>query len=63
MVEMKQPCRFCARLTEKEQCPECQRHYDESGHYPRDVQWQRVPGQPRVVTRFCGDCGRELMTK
>jgi len=57
---LRQPCRLCARLTEKEECPECWHHKDMYGHFPKEVRWQQVPGQPRVLTRFCGQCGREL---
>ena len=57
---LKQPCRFCTRLTEKEECPECQHHHRTYGHFPTQVRWQQVPGQPRVLTRFCEECGREL---
>ncbi|MFQ5903294.1 MAG: hypothetical protein ACE5JO_06350 [Candidatus Binatia bacterium] len=64
MLELRQPCRFCARLTEKENCPECLHHYlhhyEVYGHYPKEVRRQQVPGQPRIFTRFCGECGREL---
>ena len=60
MAVLTEPCRFCARLTEQEACSECLRHHELYGHYPRDVRRQQVPGQPRVITRFCGECGREL---
>jgi hypothetical protein len=62
MIALKQPCRFCARLTETEECPECRHHYLMCGHFPNQVRWQQEPGQPRVATRFCGECGRELLT-
>ena len=53
-------CRFCARLAAEETCPECQQHGEAFGHFPQAVRWQQVPGQPRVLTRFCEECGREL---
>lgn len=60
MAALRQPCRFCARLTEKEECPECLYHNDTYGHFPKEMRWQQMPGQPRVLTRLCGECGREL---
>ena len=60
MGALRHPCRFCARLTETAECPECRQHHDTYGHFPPEVHWRQVPGQPRVVSRFCGDCGREL---
>jgi hypothetical protein len=57
---LKKPCKHCARLTEQEQCSQCLKHYELYGHYPKDVQRRQVTGQPRVATRFCSQCGREL---
>src|SRR5262249_27720878 len=57
---LRHPCRFCARLTETTECPKCRQHHDTSGHFPPEVHWRQVPGQPRTVSRFCGECGREL---
>jgi hypothetical protein len=59
---LRQPCRFCARLTEKEGCPEYLQHNNTYGHFPKEMRWQQAPGQPRVLTRFCGKWGRELLS-
>jgi hypothetical protein len=61
MIALKQPCRFCSRLTDQEACSECQQHHRTYGHFPTQVHWQQVPGQPRVVTRVCGECARDLL--
>lgn len=58
--EISRPCKFCLRLVDEEICLECQRHNDSLGHYPAPIRWQQAPGQPRVLTRVCGACGREL---
>jgi hypothetical protein len=60
METLRHPCQFCARLTEAAECPECRHHHDTYGHFPPEVHWRQVPGQPRVMSCFCGECGREL---
>jgi hypothetical protein len=54
------PCRYCLRLNDTEVCRECQDHKQTSGHFPSEVFWRQIPGQPRAVTRFCGKCGAAL---
>jgi hypothetical protein len=54
------PCRYCLRLNDAEVCRECLNHRQKSGHFPSEVFWQRVPGQPRMISRFCGNCGIAL---
>ena len=53
-------CRYCLHLSDAEVCRQCLDHKRTSGHFPRRVFWRHIPGQPRAVTRFCGQCGREL---
>jgi len=53
-------CRYCLRLSDAEACRECLHHKKTSGHFPSEVFWRPIPGQPRAVTRFCGECGTEL---
>jgi hypothetical protein len=59
-VFLQRPCQFCGRLVAQETCLGCQRHREVSGHFPKEVRWQQVPGQPRVLARFCSECEREL---
>jgi hypothetical protein len=54
------PCRFCLRLNDTQVCRECRDHKQTSGHFPSEVFWRQIPGQPRAVTRFCGKCGVAL---
>jgi hypothetical protein len=44
----------------QETCLGCQHHREVFGHFPKEVRWQQVPGQPRVLARFCSECEREL---
>ena len=53
-------CRYCLRLSDAEACRECLHHKKTSGHFPSEVFWRPIPGQPRAVTRFCSACGTEL---
>src|SRR5689334_22919503 len=53
-------CRYCLRLSDSEVCRECMDHEQTSGHFPNEVSWQRVPGQPRMISRVCGRCGIAL---
>jgi hypothetical protein len=53
-------CRHCLRLTDADVCHECLDHKQTSGHFPSEVFWRQIPGQPRAVTRFCGKCGAAL---
>ena len=53
-------CRYCLRLSDADACRECLNHKKTLGHFPSEVFWQQIPGQPRAVTRFCGECGTEL---
>jgi len=50
-------CRYCLRLKDAEVCRECLDHKEMSGHFPSEVFWRQIPGQPRAVSRFCGKCG------
>jgi hypothetical protein len=56
----KTACSFCGRLAEADVCLECQEHFKTYGHHPREVQRYQMPGQPRVIARYCGECGKEL---
>jgi hypothetical protein len=53
-------CRFCGRLAETDECKECQNHFKRYGHHPKEVRCYQVPGQPRVVIRYCGECNKSL---
>jgi len=53
-------CRYCLRLSDAEACRECLDHNQTSGHFPTQVFLRQIPGQPRAVSRFCGECGTEL---
>ena len=53
-------CRYCLHVSDAEACRECLNHKKMSGHFPSEVFWRPIPGQPRAVTRFCGECGTEL---
>ena len=53
-------CRYCLHLSDTEVCRECLEHKKTSEHFPSEVFWRPIPGQPRAVTRFCGECGMEL---
>jgi len=46
--------RYCLRLNDAEVCRECLDHKETSGHFPSEVFWRQIPGQPRAVSRFCG---------
>jgi hypothetical protein len=54
------PCRYCLRLSDAEVCRKCLDHKQTSGHFPSEVYWQQIPGQPRATMRFCGKCGTAL---
>jgi hypothetical protein len=60
LSSMLAPCRYCLRLTDADVCRECLDHKQTSGHFPSEVFWRQIPGQPRAVTRFCGKCGVAL---
>jgi len=53
-------CRYCLRLSDTLACRECLDHKMTLGHFPKEVFWRQIPGQPRAVTRYCGECGTEL---
>ena len=59
-VLLQRPCQFCGRLAAQDPCLGCQRHREVFGHFPKEVRWRQAPGQPRVLTRFCSECRREL---
>jgi hypothetical protein len=52
--------RYCLRVSDTEACRECLNHKKTSRHFPSEVFWRQIPGQPRAVARFCGECGTEL---
>lgn len=60
LFSMLAPCRYCLRLNDAEVCRECVRHEQTSGHFPSEVFWRQIPGQPRAVARFCGKCRTAL---
>ena len=60
LLRLLSTCRYCLRLSDAEVCRECLNHKKTSGHFPSEVFWRQIPGQPRAVTRFCGECGTEL---
>jgi hypothetical protein len=57
---MENACRFCGRLAENEECQQCRRHFDHTPHYPKEVRFYQAPGQPRVLVRYSGACGKPL---
>jgi len=58
---LQRPCQCCGQLAAQDTCLGCLHHREVFGHFPKAVRWQQVPGQPRVLTRFCRECGRELL--
>jgi hypothetical protein len=56
----KTACHFCSKLAETDEYKECEDHFRSHGHYPNGVQCYQVPGQPRVIARYCGECGKQL---
>ena len=56
----KTACRFCGKLAETDECKECRDHFKRHGHFPKEVRWYQVPGQPRTVVRYCSECGKQL---
>ena len=53
-------CRFRGKLAETDECKECEEHFKRHSHYPNGVRHYQVPGQPRVMARYCGECGKPL---
>jgi hypothetical protein len=56
----KTACRFCGKLAETDECKECEEHFKNHGHHPNGVRRYQVPGQPRLIARYCGECGKKL---
>jgi hypothetical protein len=56
----KMSCSFCGTLAEADVCNDCQEHFKRYGHHPKEIRRYQMPGQPRVLVRYCGECGEEL---
>jgi hypothetical protein len=50
---LRRPCQCCGHLGAQEICLGCLHHCEVFGHFPKEVRWPQVPGQPRVLTRCC----------
>src|SRR5918996_6540192 len=34
--------------------------FEHTGHHPKEVRCYQALGQPRVMVRYCGECGKQL---